>query len=143
MPEGNVAMDFFYNLSSRYQEFKSQFTNDVNQGKIAVPATLADMYSMANKFVPTVRTVKPSTSSVFKTQIDDQDDQGSVTQKSKKMDKQQMVNCGKDAKKDDGTSVYSKIYSGSISSVSKRNPQRRQDIVDSALLETYHVRAAQ
>ena len=28
-------------------------------------------------------------------------------------------------------------------SVSKRNPQRRQDIVDSALLETYHVRAAQ
>ena len=41
------------------------------------------------------------------------------------------------------TNVYSKIYSGSISSVSKRNPQRRQDIVDSALLETYHVRAAQ
>ena len=102
MPEGNVAMDFFYNLSSRCQEFKSQFTNDVNQGKIAVPATLADMYSMANKFVPTVRTIKPSTSSVFKTQIDDQDDQGSVTQKSKKMDKQQKVNCGKDAKKDDG-----------------------------------------
>ena len=28
-------------------------------------------------------------------------------------------------------------------SVSKRNPQRRQDIMDSALLETYHVRAAQ
>ena len=28
-------------------------------------------------------------------------------------------------------------------SVSKRNPQRRQDTVDSALLETYHVRAAQ
>ena len=28
-------------------------------------------------------------------------------------------------------------------SVSKRNPQRRQDIVDSALLETYHVRVAQ
>ena len=28
-------------------------------------------------------------------------------------------------------------------SVSKRYPQRRQDIVDSALLETYHVRAEQ
>ena len=28
-------------------------------------------------------------------------------------------------------------------SVSKRNPQRRQDIMDSVLLETYHVRAAQ
>ena len=75
MPEGNVAMDFFYNLSNRYQEFKSQFTNDVDQGKIAVPATLADMYSM-------------STSYVFKTHVDVQDDQGSVTQKSKKLDKQ-------------------------------------------------------
>ena len=29
------------------------------------------------------------------------------------------------------------------SSASKRNPQRRQDIAESALLETYHVRAAQ
>ena len=28
-------------------------------------------------------------------------------------------------------------------SVSKRNPQRRQDIMDNALLEAYHVRAAQ
>ena len=28
-------------------------------------------------------------------------------------------------------------------SVSKKNPQRRQDIVDSALLETYHARVAQ
>ena len=39
------------------------------------------------------------------------------------------------------TSVYSKIYSRSISV--KEKPQRRQDIVNSALLETYHVRAAQ
>ena len=29
------------------------------------------------------------------------------------------------------------------SSASKRNPQRRQDIAESALLETYYVRAAQ
>ena len=29
------------------------------------------------------------------------------------------------------------------SSASKRNPQRRQDIAESALHETYHVRAAQ
>ena len=37
-------------------------------------------------------------------------------------------------------SVYSIIL---VALVSKRNPQRRQDIVDSTLLESYHVRVAQ
>ena len=39
------------------------------------------------------------------------------------------------------TSVYCNFFFES--SASKRNPQRRQDIAESALLETYHVRAAQ
>ena len=49
-------------------------------------------------------------------------------------------------KKRISTTCILQVYTAKFilkASVSKRNPQRRQDIVDSALLETYHVRAAQ
>ena len=44
------------------------------------------------------------------------------------------------------STTLQKVYTAKLileSSVSKRYPQRRQDIAESALLETYHVRAAQ
>ena len=49
-------------------------------------------------------------------------------------------------KKRISTTCILQVYTAKLfleASVSKRNPQRRQDIMDSALLETYHVRAAQ
>ena len=43
-------------------------------------------------------------------------------------------------------STTSQVYTAKFIleiSMSKRNPQRRQAVIDSALLETYHVRVAQ
>ena len=46
-------------------------------------------------------------------------------------------------KKQISTTLHKTAKFSLEASVSKRTPRRKQDIVDSALLETYHVRVAQ
>jgi hypothetical protein len=75
----DVAMDFFDNLNDRsYGEFKAQFTNDVNQGKVTRPDNLADMYGMASRFIPTVKPLKASGTAAFATHVkgDEEDHSG-------------------------------------------------------------------
>lgn len=75
--EADVAMDFYDNLNDRtYGEFKTQFTNDVNQGKIDRPDNLIDMYVMASRFVPTVKPMKAGTSAAFATHASEGSDDG-------------------------------------------------------------------
>jgi hypothetical protein len=69
-------MDFFHGLNDRsYSEFKSQFTNDVNQQKIECPGTLIDMYGMASRYIPTVKALKPTNTAAFATRAYDHDDE--------------------------------------------------------------------
>ena len=86
--EADVAMDFFDNLNDRmYSEFKAQFINDVNQGKIDTPASLADMFSMASKYVPTTKPMKSGMNAAFSTRVDEDEPDGGWQKQEKKSDK--------------------------------------------------------
>ncbi len=49
VPAGpELAMDFFTGLDNRYEDFKTQFTNNVTAKIQTAPATLRDMYALAS-----------------------------------------------------------------------------------------------
>jgi len=77
LDEADMAMDFFDNLNDRsYGEFKAQFTNDVNQGKVTRPENLVEMYAMASRFVPTIKPLKAGTSAAFATRASEYEEDG-------------------------------------------------------------------
>ena len=81
-------MDFFDNLNDRmYSEFKAHFINDVNQGKIDTPASLADMFSMASKYVPPTKPMKSGMNVAFSTRVDEDESDGGWQKQERKSDK--------------------------------------------------------
>ena len=72
--EVDTALDFYQRLNHQFDEFKAQFTNMRNNEQVEMPETLGDMYNLVLRYVPTVKSTKSVSSTVFTTNEEDFED---------------------------------------------------------------------
>jgi hypothetical protein len=71
LDEPDVAIDFFYGLdNARYAEFKKPILNGMTAGSVTQPATLNEMYLLANQWLKMTGTSLSGLASTFVTKLD-------------------------------------------------------------------------
>ncbi len=86
--EPDIAMDFFDGLDNgRYAEFKKSILNGMTAGSVTQPATLNEMYLLANQWLKTTGVTQSGLASTFVTKLD-MPDQGKGGGKGKREGKE-------------------------------------------------------
>jgi hypothetical protein len=71
MTQPDIAMNFFDGLDNgRYAEFKKSILNGMTAGSVTQPATLNEMYLLANQWLKTIGVSQSGLASTFVTKLD-------------------------------------------------------------------------
>jgi hypothetical protein len=112
LSQPDVAMDFFDGLDNgRYADFKKSILNGMTAGSVMQPATLNEMYLLANQWLKTTGVTQSGLASTFATKLDmpnqnarmgkqqsknkDERDSDTKTKLKRDMSKVKCFNCGR------------------------------------------------